>query len=192
MKIQRQAFGLLCAAALCAGGVYLYETRKSNPEAPNADGRALAKLFTFKEEEITFLTIQTVGQTVAIEKQNQKWQLSAPAKVPANEATVAFLTNLLTTGNRDRVLTVAVDRKAEFGLDQPTGTIEITLNNQQKHRLVLGKMSFDRSSVYVQVDPDQNAKELQVSLLSPQFMNAIDRPLREWQVQPLPSPSVQL
>jgi hypothetical protein len=191
MKLQRHALGLLLAAALCAGGVYFYETRKPNPEAVNADGGAIAKLFPFKEEEIIFLTIQAGAQTIAIEKQNNKWQLSAPAKLPANEAVVAFLTNLLTTGNRDRVLTVPIDRKAEFGLDQPTGTIEITLNNQKKHRLVLGKMSFDRSSVYAQIDPDNNAKELQVSLLPPQFANAVDRKLAEWQektASPSPSP----
>jgi Domain of unknown function (DUF4340) len=123
-----------------------------------------------------------IPQAIAVERVAGQWQLSAPLKVPANEPTVAFLTNLLTTTQRDRTLNVSPDRAAEFGLDKPTGTIGITLTDQQKHKLVLGKLSFDRTWLYALIDPDPNAKELVVSLVSPQFANAVDRDLKEWQV----------
>jgi Domain of unknown function (DUF4340) len=129
---------------------------------------------------------------MTIERVDGKWQLSAPLKVPANESTVAFLTNLLTTTQRDRTITISPDRAAEFGLDQPTATIAITLTDQTKHRLILGKPSFDRTFMYAQIDPDPNAKELAVALISPQFANAVDRELKEWQVEKKSEqPSVQ-
>jgi Domain of unknown function (DUF4340) len=123
-----------------------------------------------------------IPQAIAVERVAGQWQLSAPLKVPANEPTVAFLTNLLTTTQRDRTLNVSPDRAAEFGLDKPMGTIGITLTDQQKHKLVLGKLSFDRTWLYALIDPDPNAKDLVVSLVSPQFANAVDRDLKEWQV----------
>jgi Domain of unknown function (DUF4340) len=123
-----------------------------------------------------------IPQAIAVERVAGQWQLSAPLKVPANEPTVAFLTNLLTTTQRDRTLNVSPDRAAEFGLDKPMGTIGITLTDQQKHKLVLGKLSFDRTWLYALIDPDPQAKELVVSLVSPQFANAVDRDLKEWQV----------
>jgi Domain of unknown function (DUF4340) len=130
-------------------------------------------------------TTSPTWQTTAItiERVDGKWQLSAPLKVPANDSTVAFLTNLLTTTQRDRTITISPDRAAEFGLDQPTATIAITLTDQTKHRLILGKPSFDRTFLYAQIDPDPNAKELAVALISPQFANAVDRELKEWQVE---------
>lgn len=124
-----------------------------------------------------------VPMALTIERVDGQWRLSAPLKVPANPATVAFLTNLLTTTQRDRTLVVSPDRAAEFGLDQPTGTISITLADQKKHQLVLGKPSFDRTFLYALIDPDPQAKELSVSLISPQFANAVDRDLAEWQVE---------
>jgi Domain of unknown function (DUF4340) len=138
----------------------------------------------------------TIVHAIALARTNGKWEISAPIKSPANAANVAFLTNLLTTGTRDRTITVPRDRLAEFGLDQPAGSVEITLNNeskQQKHRLILGKLSFDRSLLYAQIDGDPNAAVISVSLISPQFLNAVTRSRAEWQAasaaSPTPSPT---
>jgi Domain of unknown function (DUF4340) len=206
MKLQRNPLLLMLSAALLAGGVYVYETRKPNPDQPiganpsGANPSGSDAIFNFKEEEITFLTIATPQQVISVEKPADekpadekppaKWQMSAPTKVTASEPIVAFLTNLLVSGKRDRVLTVGTDRKAEFGLDQPIATIDITLSNQQKHQLILGKLTFDRTALYAQVDPDRNAKDFAVSLISPQFANAVNRKLEEWQEKkPTASPT---
>jgi hypothetical protein len=184
MKLQRTSFGLLVAAALLAGIVAVYEQQqKTSTPVPGVDQPASQRVFEFDETAIALVTIETRRPPVTIERVDGQWRLSAPLKVPANEATVAFLTNLLTTTQRDRTLNVSPDRAAEFGLDQPPGTISITLADQQKHKLVLGKPSFDRTFLYALIDPDPQAKELAVSLVSPQFANAVDRDLAEWQVE---------
>jgi hypothetical protein len=196
MKLQRTSFGLLVIAALLAGVVAVYEQQqKAVPAATGVDQPASQRVFDFSEDTIALVTIETRRPAVTIERVAGQWRLSAPLKVPANAATVAFLTNLLTTTQRDRTLNVSADRAAEFGLAQPTGTITTTLTDQKQHKLVLGKPSFDRTFLYALIDPDPNAKELAVSLISPQFANAVDRDLAEWQVEkkvdktmPTPSP----
>jgi hypothetical protein len=239
MKLQPNALVLLLSAVLLGGGVYFYETRKVNPDAPAGSGVSSPdRLFDFTEAQISALTIQAIvpivepvsqpvsqpstakiapegddpdqpapspvpkpvkpvkplgpivmNQVITIEQQNSKWLMSAPEKVTANQPTVLFLTNLLVTGKRDRVLTLSNDRKAEFGLDRPIGTIDITLTNQKKHRLVLGKISFDRTTLYAQIDPDPNAKELTIALIAPQFENAVNRQLAEWKEKKAISPT---
>jgi Domain of unknown function (DUF4340) len=184
MKLQRTSFGLLVAAALLAGMVAVYEQQqKTATTAPGVDQPTSQRVFAFEEAAIAMVTIETRRPPVTIARMYGQWRLSAPRKVPANEATVAFLTNLLTTTQRDRTLNVSPDRAAEFGLDQPLGTISITLADQKQHKLVLGKPSFDRTFLYALIDPDPQAKELAVSLISPQFANAVDRELAEWQVE---------
>ncbi|MBE9033413.1 DUF4340 domain-containing protein [filamentous cyanobacterium LEGE 11480] len=193
MKLQRTSFALLLSAAVLAGGVALYETQKNSDSATsNVDQAASQKVFDFAADAITFLTIENLAvkppdvdvPVVSLKQDAGKWQLSAPLKVPANESTVFFLTNLLTTAQRDRTLDVSRDRAAEFGLDQPTAKITITLADQKRHQLVLGKPSFDRTFLYAQIDPDANAEKLSVSLVSPQFANAVKRELKEWQAAP--------
>jgi Domain of unknown function (DUF4340) len=184
MKLQRTSFGLLIVAALMAGIVAVYEQQqKTSPIATSVDQPASQRVFDFDEAAIALVTIETRRPPITIERVDGQWRLSAPRSVPANPATVAFLTNLLTTTQRDRTLNVSPDRAAEFGLDQPTGTITITLTDQKRHQLVLGKPSFDRTFLYALIDPDPQAKELSVSLISPQFANAVDRDLAEWQVE---------
>jgi Domain of unknown function (DUF4340) len=234
MKLQPNALVLLLSAVLLGGGVYFYETRKVNPDAPAGSGVVAAdRLFDFTEAQISALTIQAIvpivepisqpstapvlpdpdpdqpapspvpkpvkpikplgptmmSQVITIEQQNGKWLMSAPEKVTANQATVLFLTNLLVTGKRDRVLTLTNNRKAEFGLDRPLATIDITLSDQKKHRLILGKLSFDRTTLYAQIDPDPNAKELTIALIAPQFENAVNRQLAEWKEKKAISPT---
>jgi hypothetical protein len=182
MKLQRTALGLLVIAALFAGVVAVYEQQQKGVPATDVDQSASQRVFDFSEAAIALVTIETRRPAVTIARLDGQWRLSAPLKVPANPATVAFLTNLLTTAQRDRTLNLSRDRAAEFGLDQPTGTIIMTLTDQKQHKLVLGKLSFDRTFLYALIDPDPNAKELSVSLISPQFVNAVDRDLGEWQV----------
>jgi Domain of unknown function (DUF4340) len=100
---------------------------------------------------------------------------------------VAYLTNLLATGKPDRVLKVTADRKPEFGLDSPQATIEFKAKDGQTHRILLGKPTYNRSALYALVDPDPKAPDLAVSLVSPDFENAVNRPIGEWQ-PPKPSP----
>lgn len=100
------------------------------------------------------------------------------AKVPANEAYVAYLLDQMVKAKGDRV---PVDPRISYGLDQPQAVIDVTLTNGKTHQLILGKPNFNRRSLYAIADPPNEVKEpLSVVLVSTDFENAVNRPLSEW------------
>lgn len=209
MKFQRTSV-LLVAAALLLGGI-VYYSESSNQPQPEESKTESQPLFNFKEADVQAFTVKTPKQTVSFEKTGQTvasakqslWNMTAPEKTQASDGAVAFLLNLMATGKSDRTLTIPAARKAEFGLDQPSATIDVKLANQQTHQLVLGKPIFNRSFLYALADPASNPKQdLSILLVPIDFQNAVDRPLEEWKkekpkpkdskVNPSPSPNASV
>ncbi|MCU0549386.1 MAG: DUF4340 domain-containing protein [Leptolyngbya sp. Prado105] len=206
MKFQRTSLALVFAALALGGFVYYTESKKP-PQIDQAKSNE-QPLFNFKEQDVQAFTVQTPIQTLAFAQSsltippNQKgkpqsssptgWRMQKPESTPADEGAVAFLLNLLATAKSDRTFTVSPAKKSEFGLDQPSATVEVKLNNQQSHRLVIGKPNFNRNFLYALVDPSEN-KDLSVLLIPINFQNAVDRPLAEWKrdkPKPKPNPSI--
>lgn len=192
MKFQRTSLILVLLAALLGGFVYFSETRKSaQPEQAQSESKPI---FDFKESDVQAITVQTSKQTVALEKDNSsQWIMQTPQKAPADEGTIAYLTTLLATAKSNQTIVVPVARQAEFGLTQPTATVDIKLANQKAHRLILGKPNFNRNFLYAVADPPTNAAQDQAVLLVPiEFQNATDRAIVDWKrdkPKPKPSPS---
>ncbi len=232
MKFQRTPLILLLIALGLGGFVYCAEFQ---PPPKPTETQAATPIFSFKEQDIRALKIQSARNQLAFEKSatpiaapqkaekdakagkdskdvkappagkeskegkaaksspppSSFWQLTEPEKVPASDGQVAFLLNLLATGKSDRSFTVPVARLAEFGLNQPTATIEVQLSNQQSHKLLLGLPNFDRKSVYAQVDPPANPTgDVTVLLVPFDFYQAVDRPLSDWKLVPDSPPPI--
>lgn len=202
MKFQKTPLILLFSALLLGGYVYFSELKKE-PQPQTAQTEA-KPIFAFKEAEIQAFTIKTAQQTLSFEQMpiavpsGQKglspktlWQMTTPEKTAADQATVAFLLNLIATAKSDRTLLTPIARQAEFGLNPPSATIEVKLDNQQTHRLLLGKPNFNRQFLYALADPIANpSQDLAVLQVAINFQNAVDRPLSEWkQVKPKPKAS---
>jgi hypothetical protein len=206
MKLQRTTLGLVLIAVLLGGFVYFYEFHlKSQQEAVK---KKQQQLFSFKEEDVKNLKITTPSESITLERSPEsaktKWQMKSPDNVPANDGTVAYLLNLLETEKsetpseslRERTLSTKPSQVSDFGLKQPQATIDITLNNQKNHKLVLGKPTFDNRFLYAQNQftpkPDGN---VEVVLVSKKFQDAINRSLSEWKAvdnnqNPSPTPTV--
>jgi len=210
MKVQRTPLILLAIALLLGVSVYLYEVQgKPQREAAQAQTE---QLFAFKEGDVRSLNVTTRTQTLSFAKTpaarlssppklNQTaskpdqatpqpsttplvWAMTAPEQTVANDASIAYLLNLMATGKRQQTLAVPTSRKAEFGLDQPVAIVEVKLANQQTHRLLLGKPNFNRSALYAQADASaQPNVDLSVVLVSTDFENAVNRPLADWKVK---------
>jgi len=128
---------------------------------------------------------------VNLERSNQssnpKWLIKSPISEPANDAIVSYLMDLLVKGKGEandgklRTLTTPANQLGQYGLDVPQATIDITLKNQQKHQLILGKRNFNGVFVYARTDtatkPDGNVDVLLVPI---DFENAVNRELSEW------------
>lgn len=192
MKFQKTPLILLFSALLLGGYVYFSELKKEpQPQTTQTEAKPI---FAFKEAEVRAFTVKTVQQTLSFEQRTiavpsgQKgvgkttsWQMIAPERTMADQATVAFLLNLIATAKSDRTLLAPISRQAEFGLNPAISTIEVKLANQQSHRLLLGKPNFNRQFLYALADPIANSsQDLAVLQVAIDFQNAIDRPLSEW------------
>jgi hypothetical protein len=148
---------------------------------------------------------KTPKSTPSPTRQSPQWSFKTqapkspekPEQGAASEASVAYLANLIATAQRqplkpdagETTLRIPVNRLAEFGFNQPLATIDVNLDNQTSHRLLLGKPNFNRSAIYAQVDPPATASEDRRVVLVPiTFENAVNRPLSEWR-NPPPSPA---
>lgn len=182
MKLKSTTLILVLAALLLGGFVYFFEVRSASQQ--EVEERA-QKLFSFEEDKVESLSLKTQLRTLTFERSDEgNWQMTTPEQVPAEDAAVAYLLNLLATGRSDRTLTIPTEQREEFGLHQPLATIEVTLDNQETHKLIVGGYDFSRNFLYAQVDPPtETVENLEVSLISPDFDNAVNRPFGEWKRQ---------
>jgi hypothetical protein len=206
------------------GGVYWLESRKTQPTVVLV--APLSMFSGFQESDIQAITIARSGvepidlsfeaivpppikPNEKLSKPVEQWLIAGKnGKESASPPSVAYLANLLATGKRDKELLAKRSNLAEFGLDQPT-IVTFRLKNNQTHRLLLGKPTFNRSNLYalidpvqidpVQIDPVQidpakidpakSGEDLRLSLVAIELEGAVTRPLAEWKLAK-PSPSV--
>lgn len=203
MKFQRSTWILLLVALGFGGLVYGMEQRQ--PVQPETAIPTAQPIFSLAADQVKTLRLQTRQQTLLFKQSapersaaratpggsvpqlpelSSTWRLQQPLQAPASEASVAYLLNLMATGMADRVLTIAASQKAQFGFDQPLAIVEVTLEDQTRHQLVIGDFTFDESYLYALADPSsQPSGALKVLLIPTVFENAVNRPLGEWQDQ---------
>jgi len=167
---------VLLAAAL-GGAVWYFEFKRAKPAE---DAAAESKpLFSFKQEEVSALTLARGGETLRLEKRGAAWRLTQPLDSPADEGAVEGLLGSLTLGRISRTIRVTPPGSPEelkaFGLDAPVIALEIKLHSGAGHRLRLGAKDFTGGNVYALVDsaPD-------VALLSNDVLSNSDKPLLEF------------
>lgn len=191
MKLKPTTIVLLCTAIACGMGVYLWITSQDSPQETTEQQELVQQLFQFNEDQVATLTVETPKLTLVFERSQQSfpntWRMKKPQDKPADEAAVAFLLNLLATSKSPRTLSVEPSQQKEFGFDQSPGNVKVILKDQTTHTLVLGGQDPTESFLYAQVDPgSDSAQKLQVVLVPTAFLNAINRPLLEWQAQTKP------
>lgn len=183
MKLQRTTLILILLALGLGGFVYFYEIRGASQREEAKQKQQ--QIFNLAADDIQSLTINKNNATINIERnttQPPKWLLKSPVSAPANDASVSYLIDLLVKGVQNRTISTSANQLGEFGLDQPLATIEIKLKNQKNHRLTLGKPDFNRRFLYALIDQNtQPNSQVNVSLISTDFENAVNREQSEWQ-----------
>ncbi|MEA5516686.1 DUF4340 domain-containing protein [Nodularia sp. UHCC 0506] len=183
MKLQKTTLILILLALGLSGFVYFYEI-KGEPQREEIKTQK-QRIFSFKEEDIQSLSVRTKDITLNlkrnIETENFQWLLTSPTSEPANDAIVAYLTNLLVQGQSDRTLSTPANQLEEFGFNEPLATININLKNQKNYQLILGKPDFNRSFLYAKTDSATPKNgNVNILLVSTDFQNAVNRELSEW------------
>lgn len=185
---------LLVGIAAILGLVVFAELQGDGPAGSDDEGQPL---FSFEEDDVQSFTVETLLNTLAFERDDGGvWQMVQPEAFPASDASVSFLLNLLATGESDRTLTVLPDEINDFGLDDPLATIDLVLEDETTHQILLGDFDFNQQFIYAQIDPAASSTsdegsatdELSIFLVSSSFDAAVNRPVEEWQQVELPPP----
>ncbi|MEH2414118.1 DUF4340 domain-containing protein [Nostoc sp.] len=183
MKLPRTTLILMLLALGLGAFVYFYEIRGATVREEIKEQKQ--QIFSFAADDVQSLTVKTKKLTLNLERtpefSNLKWLIKSPVSVPANDAIVSYLMDLLVKGKSDRTLSTPAKELGEFALDQPQATINITLKNRQSHQLILGKSNFNGRFLYAQADPTAKPDgNINVLLVSTDFANAVNRELSEW------------
>lgn len=191
MKLKSTTIALLFTTVVCGIGVIWWTTSQNNSDKLTEQQDRSQKLFEFNEDQVAALTVVTPKLTLVFERSQQSfphtWQMKKPQDKPADEAAISFLLNLLATTQSPRTLSIKASRQKEFGFDQSPGRIKVMLKNKQNHDLVLGNQDPTESFIYAQVDSAVDLSDtLQIVLVPTAFLNAINRPLTEWQAPAKP------
>lgn len=188
MKLQRSTAALVTAALVLGGVVVFTQSQEANSDRPTtAQGDSEASpVFGFEEEDVVELHIETQGQAVTFEKNDQGfWAMTEPERHPAEEAAIAFLLSRLTTDGLLKTTTMDAANQDEFGLQVPFATVDLTLEDGTTHSLALGDADFSGQNYYALIDPEsiplsKEAGEVEVAIVTENILNGVDRPLEEW------------
>lgn len=174
---------ILVILALILGGVVYYTENQKNNQQETVQKKQ-KKIFNFTEAEIKNLKIEKETETIELERTNdptKPWQMKQPNNVPASDAVVSYLSNLLVNGQSDRSFIIPPNQKQDYGLDKPLTKVKIQLTNQNTHELILGKTNFDNQFIYAEVDPPTDSnKDIEIFLVPLDFQYAVERKIEEW------------
>lgn len=204
MKLQLPTLLLVAVAMVLGGFVVTAEFRQSDSDSSAGESQ---DLFNFSENDVESLTVEMANQRLHFEKEGEEWSMRSPEVAPADAASIVFLVNLMASNLSDRVFDVEPENLSDFGFSPPLATIEVELENDDTHRLILGSYDFDRSNIYAQTEsaiatadeptksaeaePEENhtsnnsgenttAETVEVLIVSPSFETAINKPLEDW------------
>jgi hypothetical protein len=190
MKLQRSTLVLVMLACVVGTGYGIYQLAVV-PRQEKVELQA-TKLFDWQEDQVQKLSLQTPTGLLIFERRSETvptpWQMLKPQETLASDASISFLLNLLSTQSSESTLTISRDRLAEFGLVKPLVTIGITLEDQTIHQMLLGNPDFSGNSLYALVDPDPNAADVEIRVVSNQFQFGTNRDLAEWVYTEPPEP----
>ncbi|PSO47413.1 MAG: hypothetical protein BRC33_12860 [Cyanobacteria bacterium SW_9_44_58] len=177
---------ILVLIALGLGGyVYFYEIKSTSQE--KVAGNSQQNLFSFTEDQVQRLTIEKEKQIfefIRLETSDTSWRMKKPEGAPAKESSIVFLLDLLSSESSSRTFEIQRDQLEEYGFKTPLATIEVELDDNTKHRVVLGKTTLNDKQIYARIDPDQNQSNIDIHILPIDFKNAVNRSLSEWKQQP--------
>jgi hypothetical protein len=141
---------VVLAVLLAAVGVffYVYDVRMA-PEREKTESRK-GRVFAADTGDVTQVTLKRPSETVALKREGEGWQMSAPLSARADKGPVEeVITNVLTS-KIDREIAAAPTSPAEFGLDKPAAEVTLALKGGKQLGLLLGAKSPTGVWVYAQ------------------------------------------
>jgi hypothetical protein len=158
---------ILLLVAVALGSAVYYVVRRDKAENTGRDSDEASKpAFDFKAEDVASLAVTRGGQTVRLEKQSDKWQITEPIKTEADQTAAESLVSSLTGATVERTLVMTEGLRRGSGLESPAVTVEIKLKDGAQHKVALGKQDPTGAAAYALLDRQTDVKLVSTSLLT--------------------------
>jgi hypothetical protein len=151
---------LLIAAILLAGlAAALYFSNKSEAakeKEPAKDKDAAPKILTLSEPDIRELEIKKRDGTDTVLKKDDsgKWSITAPAPLPADQASVGTVTSAALNLASERVVDQNATDLASYGLQPPLDEVTFSLKDGKTQKLLIGDDTPTGSNAYAMLAGD--------------------------------------
>lgn len=184
MQLKRNTVILTLLALSLGFFIYFHEMNGNIKKRPANNKEK--PIFLLAEDHVQSLIINSNNYVITLERNEKsekpKWLIASPEKALANDAIVAYLTDLLFNSKSSRTLSVNINTIKEFGLEVPQSKISIKLKNQKYYTLILGNYTYDKKYIYAHKKGSINKKNsyVEVLLVSKDFANAVNRQLSDW------------
>lgn len=133
---------------ICIGGFWyasskdFFQEKKEEPKS----------LLTLKQEEVKTVSVKTEEGQIELSRTANGWDMQKPAAAPVNSNGVDSWLDMLGLVTSTKLVEDQATNLAEYGLDKPVGTYEVTLKDGSKQGLVVGTALPIEGFSYVQVE----------------------------------------
>jgi hypothetical protein len=149
--------GLLIAAAVLAvlsGVLYWSNHHKPADDAEASIKPAAPKILTLNSADITRIDVKKPDSDVTVIKSADKWQITAPQPLPADQTSVANLASSLSELNSDRLVEDKAADLARYGLTDPKLQIAVNEKDNKSQKLLIGDETPTNNGYYAKLDGD--------------------------------------
>src|SRR5262244_81565 len=121
--------GLLIAVVLLAalGGLTWWSnrTQAAKEKSPSGDANS-TKLLTIPDDQFKEIKIaKLTGEKIDLQKQNGKWQMTAPLALPADQDAIGSIQSTLGNLASDKLIEEKATDLKGYGLDTPTLDVQV-------------------------------------------------------------------
>ncbi len=155
MKFRGLIIAVLVLLAL-GGVLYWSNHRKPSEQSPFLSSSSTPSILKLDQASITQVTLADKGSApVTLAKQNDgKWQITEPKELRADQDEVSGMLSSLSSLNADRMIEQKASGLAQYGLDDPSATVDIATSDQKQRKLLLGDTTPAGGDIYAMLAGD--------------------------------------
>ena len=129
---------VILSAIVIALGAYIFLFERHQPSSEEVRDAADRVLRDFDRDRVTGLLVDGDGGRLRLEKADGSWRIAEPIEFPADESTVSSTLGSLANLDADRRLPLAEVSLADFGLEPPTATVTLRMDDGSEVSVAVG------------------------------------------------------
>jgi len=149
--------GLVTASVLLLvlSGIIWWSNKKAATADKTPAENATVKLLNITEDQIQNIEIKKrTGETVQLQRNDSKWQISAPEPLRADPDAVSSMLSTLSSLSSERTVEEKATSLDQYGLTQPAIELSTTDRNKKTAKLLIGDDTPAGTAVYAAIPGD--------------------------------------